>query len=269
MKKTKNKNKVYGEKQISKVRKKTKEKPKITYGMIVTVIVIVLGLCLVFFFTKEVVLSFLKRDEGNLKAVSRSQSSVDVAYVGAETEMYYIDQSDDVEQVFSSLKEYDSYVRAYRIIYTYESSFSLERVVLTKNDSRFKIDSSSKLVISDGEKLYIKMGSHEIVRDIQSTSFGDESGTTSLEKLKSLYADGKLEICFSDDEKSILAQYDDEKNGFLYEYEISPESGIILTEKSYYRGTLYRTVSTDYVNIFGADKLSHDFFNINPEKTEK
>ena len=47
-------------KTMSKVGKNTKEKPKMSYGMIVTVIVIVLGLCLVFFFTKEVVLSFVK-----------------------------------------------------------------------------------------------------------------------------------------------------------------------------------------------------------------
>lgn len=165
-------------------------------------------------------------------------------------------------ELLNTVTERSSYTRSIRVIYSYNGDHTAERYTIAKNGSCWRADSDERLLIWNGKELYLRDGEYEYPSESGEFNFFEEIGITPLNQIRQVAAEKDFQYSLSDDKKILKITINDEENGIRNDYEIAVESGVVLSESSYYRGSAFRTVITDSLEIFGADSLPDDYFAI-------
>ena len=166
----------------------------------------------------------------------------------------------DTKNLLKGLTERASYVRTARIVHYAGNDRHTETVRITRSGDRWRAESDERLLISDGENLYVRIGSEETVCKAEPDSFSRELGLASTDAL--LNDPYKRDMAFSADGKQITITTEDAEAGLTGEYVIMIESGLVFSEKIMLNGQTVRSVQTDTVDVFGADSLDDDTFTI-------
>lgn len=181
----------------------------------------------------------------------------------AASEETYHSFPQDARETLASLTEPDAYVREFRVINSYDGEADSQKYVLTVSGNRYRLESDFKTVICDGTTSCTITGTYRT--GLNNTVFTPEFevGITSLADVKAAAEKGS--VTYPDRtraDKTLLITAEDAESGILSEYAVSLETGVVLTERSYLGGEMYRAVVTDSVDIFAADSLPDDFFEI-------
>ena len=177
---------------------------------------------------------------------------------------HYYRFSIDPRETLASLTEWESYVREFRVINSYNEETDSRRYVLTVSGDRFRLESDSKTILCDGTTMYIITATYRTPLNGTVFTLENEIGITPLSEIKTIAEKGSVTYPMGDD-KHLLIVSEDAELGILDEYLVSVETGIVMSERSYIGGTLYRAVITDSVDVFAADDLSEQYFSIPAE----
>lgn len=182
----------------------------------------------------------------------------------AQTEEYYYTLPVDPREALAELVVQDSYVRELRVINSFGTEADVQKYTLTVDGDRLRLESDFKTVICDGTAVYVATETYRTKLDNSLFTPEYEVGMTSLADVRAAAEKGS--VAYSGrmgDEKALLIISEDAESGVLTEYSVSLETGIVMTERSYINGELYRAVVTDSVDVFA--QVSDDLFEI-PEE---
>ncbi|MCR4906528.1 MAG: hypothetical protein K6A33_10650 [Clostridiales bacterium] len=154
-------------------------------------------------------------------------------------ESIYFSYSD--ESILDELIPKERYTRAIRIIRQWEGESSMDRYILTVDGSCWEVSGSALTAFCDGEHAYLLSDAYAMVTD--PCSFEPLIGITSLDEITKAAAQGGAEISVTD--QNVRVVLSDADSGVRDQYEISIESGIVVSEQSSYNGELYRFVTTE------------------------
>ncbi len=177
---------------------------------------------------------------------------------------HYYHFSVDPRETLASLTEWDSYVRDFRVINSYNGETDSRRYVLTVSGDRFRLESDSKTILCDGTATYTITATYRTPLDGTVFTLENEVGITPLSEIKTIAEKGSVTYPMGDD-KHLMIVSEDAELGVLSEYLVSVETGIVMSERSYIGGTLYRAVVTDEVDVFAADDLPEQYFSVPAE----
>lgn len=193
---------------------------------------------------------FGKQDE------SSSELIVEIPDISTQTggeTLSYFDYSE--EDILNSLIEKESYNRRIRIISSYGEKRDLDEYLLSVDNGKFIITGQTDTMIYDGTKLYIKNElSEETVTAV--TDVCSELGITSLDELKLLISENSHKLSYGSNERTLKATIYDSYGQINSEYELSLETGIIITEYHYKNGEIYRAVVTTSVSDYDGEEIS-------------
>lgn len=175
---------------------------------------------------------------------------------------YITNIPEEYKDLLDLVEEHQSYRREFRVISISNDEYSVEKYSVVKHEKRFKAESDSKTIISDGEKLYVSYSEDYIVTSAEENSIYNEIGITSLESIKKLMEYSNYEFEFENNGKTILLKFPQDNAGFMEEYRISVETGIVIEEYSYLNGNIYRSVVTDYFDILSDENADDSLFLI-------
>ena len=169
----------------------------------------------------------------------------------------------DAREMLASLEERDAYVREFRVINSYNGETDIQKYTLTVNGNRRRLESDFKTVLCDGTSTWTITETYRA--KVSDTVFTPEYeiGITSLQDVKTAAERGSVTYSnrtYADKKLRIVAE--DAESGILDEYIVSIETGIVIEERSYIAGEMYRAVITDAVDVFAADDLPEDYFEI-------
>ncbi|MBQ3814930.1 MAG: hypothetical protein II836_02640 [Clostridia bacterium] len=145
------------------------------------------------------------------------------------------------ESVLDELVQKTSYTRAFRVIRQWKGQNAMQRYVLTVDGDCWEVTGSTFSAFCDGEKTYLHAAAYASVTD--ACGFEDLVGITPLSAIADAARAGKAEISISDQNLQVVVS--DTESGVRDQYEISIESGIVISEQSAYRGENYRFVTTE------------------------
>lgn len=172
----------------------------------------------------------------------------------------------NAENPIADVKEQESYIRTFRILTVYGENRNIESVTVTKYGEKYKAESDSRVIIYDGETLYISHGAEILKTTQEKSTYFEETGATSLEEIRTMANDKesyKTGFSVSTDGRLIEAVVEDlTHEGLKMEFEISLESGIVLSERSYLNDSVYRTVFTESFDLLSEDELAENIFRI-------
>ena len=174
-------------------------------------------------------------------------------------DVYYIAPED----ILSTINIRSSYVRNFRIeTYHGDDKFSTQ-YTLTLKDTLYKIESISSTVLFDGEYLHIKSDVYDYKTPSDGSEMYTEIGITSLSEVISLAEKYSSKFTLSGDKKSIYVEIVNTGKSTKSVFEISVETGIVVSEAHYYNGIMNIKVITESIDVFGANNLPDDFFKVN------
>lgn len=177
---------------------------------------------------------------------------------------HYYRFSVDPRETLASLTEWDAYVREFRVINSYNEETDSRRYVLTVKGDRFRLESDSKTILCDGTTTYTITTTYRTPLDGTVFTLENEIGITPLSEIKEIAEKGSVTYPM-DDNKHLLIVSEDAELGTLSEYLVSVETGVVMSERSYIGGTLYRAVVTDSVDVFAANDLPEQYFTVPAE----
>lgn len=184
--------------------------------------------------------------------------------IAAQTEEYYHTLPVDPREALAELVVQESYVRELRVINSFGTEADIQKYTLTVNGDRLRLESDFKTVICDGTAVYVATETYRTKLDNSLFTPEYEVGMTSLADVRAAAEKGSVTYSGRvEDEKELLIISEDAESGVLTEYSVSLETGIVMTERSYINGELYRAVVTDSVDVFA--QVSDDLFEI-PEE---
>lgn len=175
---------------------------------------------------------------------------------------YITDILQEHKELFDLVEEHQSYRREFRVISISNDEYSVEKYTVVKHEKRFNAESDSKTIISDGQKLYISYTEGYIITSAEEDSIYKEIGITSLESIKKLMESSDYESELENNGKTILLKFPQDAAGFMEEYRISVETGIVIEEYSYLNGNIYRSVVTDYFDVLSDLNANDAMFSI-------
>lgn len=179
---------------------------------------------------------------------------------------HYHTFSVDPRETLAVLSTQNSYVREFRVINAYGGEADIQKYTLTVNGTRYRLESDYKTVLCDGNKTCTITETYRTELDGTVFTPEYEVGITSLADVKEAAEKGSVTYSGrTGEEKLLLIVSEDAESGVLSEYTVSVETGIVMTERSYVNGELYRAVVTDYADVFAALDLAEDFFEIPTE----
>lgn len=182
----------------------------------------------------------------------------------AQSSIVYEQHAENAYDVLMSLSESEAYRRVIRTIHSLNGETSVENATIIQNRDRFRIETAYKTVIFDGEKLYINEPTYTMtmsgVFDIYS-----EIGITPLSYVKENATADNVMFKDSDNKKKITVIIHSDSTPTHTEYEISVENGLVLAERSYYLGEVYRSLVTDKIEIMEHIPPDDELFEI-PEE---
>lgn len=241
-------------------------KPKsINVKLISTVALVVIlfaVLAIVVFFNFDAIVDFLITSEtpdginvnnnGSIPVISNNGNS-------GVAEVFYVDP----EYVTDSINIKNSYVRNIRITTTYENDETVVLYKLIKRNNLYKIESENQTVVFDGEQLYIASDAYTYKALSDGKDLYSEIGITPLDEVISLAEKYNAKFTVSLDKKTLIIEINDIGKSTRSLFEISTETGIVVSEAHYYKDTLYMKIITESIDVFGADNLPDDFFKVN------
>ncbi len=177
------------------------------------------------------------------------------------TEDRYYTFSVDPREILAALTARDAYVREFRVMNFHGEKVDISKYTLTVRDACYRLESDHKTVICDGTATATLTGTYRTVIDGSVFTPENEVGITSLAAIKAASEKGSVTFP-SDGDKNLLIITEDAETDILTEYLVSVETGVVMLERSYLDGELYRAVITDAVDIFAADNLPEDFFEL-------
>ncbi len=182
-------------------------------------------------------------------------------------EDHYYRFSVDPRETLAALTEWESYVREFRVINSYNEETDSRRYVLTVDGDRFRLESDSKTILCDGTAIYTITATYRTPLNGTVFTLENEIGITPLSEIKAIAENGSVTYPTGDD-KHLLIVSEDAELGILSEYLVSVETGIVMSERSYIGGTLYRAVVTDSVDVFAAEDLPEEYFAISAKQAK-
>ena len=174
-------------------------------------------------------------------------------------EIFYIDKDDALE----SINTRNSYVRNLRVATYHNGEESLITYELTVKGNLYRVESDSGTISFDGDNLHIVSDVYELHKESDGSELYSEIGITSLNDVIALSHTQNSKYSVSNDKKSIFVETADERMQTKSLYEISAETGIVVSEAHYYKGELIIKVTTDSIDVFGADSLPDEYFTVN------
>ena len=159
--------------------------------------------------------------------------------VEEDGEGVYFTYSD--KTILDELVPKDRYTRAFRIIRQWQGENSMDRYVLTVDGDCWELTGSALTAFCDGEKTYLS--SSVYAAETEAGGFEDIVGVTSLSEIAEKARNGDAEISVA--EQNVRVVINDPETGLREQYEISMETGIVVSEQSSYNGELYRFVTTE------------------------
>lgn len=172
----------------------------------------------------------------------------------------------DTEDPFANIMEHDQYVRVVRIQSTYGDNKTTDRVTIIKQNQNYRAESSSHLLIYNGETLYISYGSEKLKTSKNNSTYYEELGITSLDEIRSMIEDTanyevKSEIADNNREINVTVKYLTGED-IRMEFKISIENGIVISERTYLNGESYRYVITESFDISIDNLVDSETFRI-------
>lgn len=244
---------------------------KITSGVVisaVTVLILVLFLLLLMKLAILPTPSFLQtvlgtgsvsEQTGEVRKSAIPDFSADAA---AEEESYYTFPL-DARELLAELTEPESYVREFRVINSYGGEADIQKYTLTVDGSRYRLESDFKNVICDGTTIATVTETYRTILNGTVFTAENEIGITPLSEVKAAAEKGSVTYSRRQSEdKTLLVVAEDAETGILAEYAVSIETGLVVTERSYIHGEMYRAVVTDALDIFAANDLPEEYFKI-------
>ncbi len=244
---------------------------KITSGFVITAVTVLIFVLFLLLMMKLGVVTpppFLQSVFGtvpNSEQTGEIRKSVipDFSADAAEEEEIYHTFPVDARETLAVLKEPESYVREFRVINSYGGEADIQKYILTVRGNRYRLESDFKTVLCDGTTICTITGTYRTALDNTVFTPEYEIGITSLADVKAAAEKGS--VTYPDRtraDKTLLVTAEDAESGILSEYVVSLETGVVMAERSYIGGEMYRAVVTDAVDIFAADNLPDDFFEI-------
>lgn len=200
-------------------------------------------------------LSGLGREQGN---ISTTENVIPAINASSDTSNWF--HTVNTKNLLKGISERDSYVRTFRIIHNSGTNRHDEYIRLVKSGNKWRAESNERLLISNGSKLYIRIGSEEGIFDLNPDSLFREVGIASTTEL--LNEQTKKYMQFSSDGKQLVITIDDEENSLKSEYLIMIENGLVVSEKTLLNDQLVRSVQTDSLDVFGVEALGDEIFTI-------
>lgn len=247
---------------------------KITSGVVITAVVMLIFVLLLLVLMKVGVISppsFLQSVFGNGESTEQTAEvgqsgipdfSADSALAGEHYHTFPVDP----RETLAALTAQESYVREFRVINSYGGEADIQKYTLTVSGDRYRLESDFKTVLCDGTTTCTITGTYRT--ELNDTVFTPEYeiGITSLADIKAAAEKGSVTYPGrTGDDKTLLIVSEDAESGILSEYAVSLETGVVMAERSYIDGELYRAVVTDAVDVFAADDLPADYFEIPKE----
>ena len=243
---------------------------KSTSGFMITSITVLLAVLMLLFLIKDdriPVPAFLAELFGT--AGTSEQEDVRQSVIpdfssepSADGELYYSFPM-DARELLASLEEREAYVREFRVINSYGGETDIQKYTLTVNGNRSRLESDFKTVICNGVSAWTVTETYRT--EVSDTVFTPEYevGITSLQDVKTAAERGSVTYPSpGHSDKTLRIVAEDAESGILDEYIVSIETGIVIEERSYISGEMYRLVITDAVDVFAADDLPEDYFEI-------
>lgn len=165
-------------------------------------------------------------------------------------------------ELLSTLTERNSYIRTIRVIHSYGSEHVIRHYTIARQGNLWRADSDDGKLIWNGRELYREEGDTVYRSDSGDFNFFEEIGVTPLNQIRHTAEEKGCHYSLSDSGKTLNITILDSDNGIRNEYGISVESGVVVSETSYYQNAAFRTVLTDSIDYFGADSLPEDYFMI-------
>ena len=173
-------------------------------------------------------------------------------------DVYYLNPVD----VLESINIRNSYVRKLSVeTYHDDDKFNSE-YTLTKKDKLYKIESLTSTTAFDGEYLYITSDIYSYKATSDGTEMYSEIGITSLDDVIAMAEKYNSQFVLSGDKKSLYLEIVDNGKSTKSMYEISVETGIVVSEAHYYNGIMNIKVITESIDVFGANNLTSDYFRV-------
>jgi len=245
---------------------------RLTSGVILTAVIVLIAVLFLLFLMKLGVIgvpAFLDTvfgDFGESETVEAQPETgagalPDFSAASVHAADHYYRFSVDPRETLAALTEWESYVREFRVINSYNDETNSHRYTLTVRGDCFRLESDSKTILCDGTTLYTITATYRTPLNGTVFTLENEIGITPLSEVKTIAEKGSVTYPMGDD-KHLLIVAEDAELGILSEYLVSVETGIVMSERSYIGGVLYRAVVTDSVDVFAADDLPEDYFAI-------
>ncbi len=175
------------------------------------------------------------------------------------TDNRYHTFSVDPREILASLTPMDAYVREFRVMNFYGDDADISKYTLTVRGPCYRLEADHKTVICDGTSAATVTGTYRTMLDGTVFTPENEVGMTSLSAIQKASEKGSVTLS-ADDNKQLLIVTEDAETDILTEYLVSIETGVVMSERAYLDGVLYRAVITDSVDIFAAENLPADYF---------
>lgn len=177
------------------------------------------------------------------------------------TEDFYYTFAVDPREILATLTPRDAYVREFRVMNFYGDDADISKYTLTVRGACYRLESDHKTVVCDGTSSATVTGTYRTRLDGTVFTPENEIGVTSLETIRQASEKGSVTLS-SADAKNLVIVTEDAETDILTEYLVSIETGVVMSERAYLDGVLYRAVITDSVDIFATDDLPADYFEL-------
>ena len=153
--------------------------------------------------------------------------------------LYY---SVPTEDILKNLVPVTSYTREIRSVRVFGSQYAEQYCTLTVDGDCWRLECGDTETFCDGEKVYTRTPTYAMVSEAR--DYYADVGITPLSRLIREADDPSLSTLILPNERTVRVQIVNPESGVIDQYEISIESGIILTETSAYGGNVYRNITT-------------------------
>lgn len=232
-------------------------KRQLSSGILVTAGLILLTGIGLFFLLRSGILSPEKQNNDNTVVFGELP---EMQLTGENELQYYPLRDREPMEILMELTEETRYVWEFRSVEAWENEYTVERITVKRLDKKYRIESDTLLVICDGERVWRREGMLETVTPADRTDLHREAGLTSLDAIR---ADaGTMELEFNDPINAGMIRVKQLEGSIRNEYDISIETGIPVTERSYLNNMAYRMILTDSLSVKDADFLTENDFII-------
>lgn len=231
---------------------------RISSGVLITAGLILLLAMGLFFLLRSGILTPNPDDEAETFGDSVNLSEMEDP--GEESIRYFDLRDREPAELLMDLTEARVYIWSFRSIEAWENDYTVERVTVSRQEAKYRIESDNLLVICDGEQVYRKEGMLVTLCPAEKTDLYREAGLTSLDFIRENAANGTMEYDDPINVKYIrVKQFGD---GVRSEYDISVETGLPVNERSYMGNMAYRMVLTDFISVQESEQPSGEVFEI-------